>query len=70
MIVQMLECSQTVPGGRDECFNGYGVMGVPFASGDLLALRRFPKTSIGDMYTPVWHRRPDVEGHLSDKARI
>jgi hypothetical protein len=57
--VQMLVCNQTLPGGRDERFNGYGVMGVPFASGDLLALRRFPNISIGDGYTSLWHRGPD-----------
>jgi hypothetical protein len=57
--VQMLESNQTLPGGRDERFNGCGVMGVPFASGDLLALQQFPNTSIGNGYTPVWHRRPD-----------
>ena len=46
--VHMLECDRTLPDDRDERFNGYGVMGVPFTSGDLLALRRFPNTSIGD----------------------
>jgi hypothetical protein len=55
----MLECDRNLPDGQDERFNGYGVMGVPFVSGDLLALRRFPNTSIGDGYTSVWHRRPD-----------
>ena len=32
---------------------------VPFRSGHLLALRRFPVSSIGPAYTSVWHRRPD-----------
>jgi hypothetical protein len=57
--VHMLEYDRTLPDGQDERFNGYGVMGVPFTSGDLLALRRFPNTSIGEGYTSVWHRRPD-----------
>lgn len=44
--------------GTDERFTGVGVMGVPFASGHYLALRRFPTTSIGPGYTGVWHRDP------------
>lgn len=31
----------------------------PFASGHILALRRFTTTSIGPAYTSVWHRDPD-----------
>lgn len=58
-IIKMLENEDELPSGNNERFRGYGVMGVPFTSGDLLALRRFPKTSIGDGYTSVWHRRPD-----------
>jgi len=34
---------------------GYGVLGVEFESGDLLALRRFPYGTIG-AYSTVWHR--------------
>ena len=34
------------------------MLGVGFASGDLLALRRFPLTSRGPAYTSVWHRSP------------
>ena len=41
-----------------ERFNGYGVMGLPFASGHILCLRRFPAVSIGPAYTSVWHRDP------------
>ncbi|WP_147918290.1 hypothetical protein [Ruania zhangjianzhongii] len=37
---------------------GCGVMGVPFASGDYLALRRWPISSFGPGYTSVWHRSP------------
>jgi hypothetical protein len=48
-----------LPAGSDERFAGYGVMGLPFASGHLLALRRFPASSIGPAYTSVWHREPD-----------
>ncbi len=35
-------------------------MGLPFASGHVLAMRRFPASSIGLPYTSVWH--PDPEG--------
>ncbi|MGH2368766.1 MAG: hypothetical protein ACRDI2_11265, partial [Chloroflexota bacterium] len=37
---------------------GYGVMGLPFASGHILALRRFPASSVGPGYASVWHRSP------------
>lgn len=33
-------------------------MGLPFISGHLLALRRFPVTSVGPGYRSVWHRDP------------
>lgn len=45
--------------GTDERFTGYGVMGVPFASGHYLALRDFVATSIGPAYRSIWHRTPD-----------
>ncbi|MCD6682259.1 MAG: hypothetical protein LT102_16705 [Burkholderiaceae bacterium] len=44
--------------GSDERFNGYGVMGLPFASGHILGLRRFPASSVGPGYSSVWHRDP------------
>lgn len=40
-------------------FAGYAVIGLPFQSGHVLALRRFPESSIGPGYTSVWHRDPD-----------
>lgn len=45
--------------GTDERFTGYGVMGLPYASGHYLALRVFVATSIGPAYRAVWHREPD-----------
>ena len=42
------------PLGADERFSGYGVMGVPFASGHVSRLRRFPVTSLRQEYTSVW----------------
>jgi hypothetical protein len=56
-----IERAGLLPEGPGERFTGYAVLGVPFKSGDALALRRFPLTSIGSGYTSVWHRSP--EGH-------
>lgn len=51
--------SGKVPAGPyGERFGGYGVMGLPFASGHVLALRRFPASSLAEPYTSVWHRDP------------
>jgi hypothetical protein len=47
-----------LPSGTGERFAGYGVMGLPFASGHVLAMRRFPASSVGPAYTSVWHREP------------
>jgi len=47
--------------GVNERFSGWGVMGLPFLSGDVLAVRRFPASSIGTGYTSVWHRNPERE---------
>jgi hypothetical protein len=35
---------------------GYAVIGLPFQSGDLLCLRRFPASTFGPGYVSVWHR--------------
>jgi len=53
-----LESGLALPAGTGERFNGYGVMGLPFASGHVLALRRFPASSVGPGYSSVWHRTP------------
>lgn len=47
------------PSGPGERFRGWGVMGLPFDSGHVLALRRFPASSVGPAYSSVWHRGPD-----------
>ena len=41
--------------GRDDVA-GFAVIGQPFASGDLLCLRRFPASTFGPGYASVWHR--------------
>jgi hypothetical protein len=49
----------TLPPGDDERFVGFGVMGLPFADGNYLALRYFPATTFSPGYRSVWHRDPD-----------
>lgn len=56
--VSELEASPGLPDGSSERFAGYGVMGLPFQSGHLLAMRRFPASSVGPGYNSVWHRNP------------
>jgi hypothetical protein len=56
---ERLERQHPLPPGSEERFNGYGVMAAPFRSGHLLALRRFPASSVGPGYTSVWHHAPD-----------
>ena len=48
-----------IPDGSGDRFSGYAVIGLPFASGHFLALRRIETSSIGPAYTSVWHRDPD-----------
>ena len=58
-IVADLERHSELPPGSEERFFGYGVMGLPFRSGHVLGLRRFPASSIGPGYRSLWHRDPD-----------
>jgi hypothetical protein len=53
-----VEDRRDLPAGGGERFAGYGVMGLPFASGHVLAMRRFTASSIGPAYTSIWHRDP------------
>lgn len=55
--VQELERTASVT-GPGESFSGYGVMSLPLSSGWVLALRRFPASSIGPAYSAVWMREP------------
>ncbi len=57
-LVEQLERRADLPPGSGERFSGYGVMGLPFRSGHVLGLRRFPASSIGPGYRSVWHRDP------------
>ena len=53
-----MERGAVLPGGADERVTGYGVIGLPFASGHYLALRDFVASSFGPPYRSVWHRDP------------
>jgi hypothetical protein len=57
-VVDEIERRPKLPRGSEERFFGYGVMGLPFRSGHVLGLRRFPASSIGPGYRSVWHRDP------------
>jgi hypothetical protein len=54
-----IEADERLPSGSGERFAGYAVIGLPFRSGHVLALRRFPASSLGPGYTSIWHRDPD-----------
>lgn len=56
---KLAEDHPQLPLGVGERFAGYGIMGQPFISGHVLALRRFPATSLGGGYTSVWHCDPE-----------
>ncbi len=48
-----------LPPGDGERYTGFAVLGVPFASGDVLALRLIGALSVAPGYRSVWHRSPD-----------
>ncbi len=57
-LVESVERNPVLPSGPDERFTGFGVLGVPFSSGHILALRHFAASSVGPGYTSVWVRDP------------
>ncbi|MGV9710095.1 hypothetical protein ACWDTI_05475 [Gordonia sp. NPDC003424] len=57
--VTALRAHPSLPGGSDERFTGYGVMGLPFSSGHLLAMRDMVASSVGPPYRTIWHRDPE-----------
>ncbi len=58
-LADLSEIDPVVPPGDGDRFSGYSVMGLPFESGQVLALRRFPASSLGGGYSSVWHRDAD-----------
>jgi hypothetical protein len=57
-VIESLEGGAPYLEGPGDRFSGYSVVGLPFASAHVLALRRFPSSSLGPGYTSVWHRDP------------
>lgn len=57
-VIQHIEATASLPSGSGERFAGYAVIGLPFRSGHVLALRRFPASSLGSGYTSIWHCDP------------
>src|SRR5215467_4689301 len=57
-LVQRIEETALLPAGNSGRFAGYAVIGLPLRSGHVLALHRFPASSVGAGYTSVWHRDP------------
>jgi hypothetical protein len=57
-LIQNSERTATLPSGSGDRFAGYTVIGLPFLSGHVLAMRRFPASSLGPGYTSIWHRDP------------
>ena len=68
-LVERIERAPSLQVGEDERFNGYGVMGLPFASGHVLALRRFTAVSVGPAYTSIWHRDPGASWTFYSNGR-
>lgn len=55
-----LEARADLPDVQDsELARGLAVPALPFRSGHLLAMRRFPATRPGSGYTSIWHMDPD-----------
>ena len=55
-LAEEMERRPLSPTGAEERFAGFGVTGLPFASGQVLAFRRMTASSLGPAYTTVWHR--------------
>jgi hypothetical protein len=57
-LAEAVELAATPDIDRDEYLGGYGLLGLQFDSGHLLAMRRVPLSSFGPAYTSIWHRDP------------
>ena len=56
--IEAIERDAFMHSGPGDGFFGWGVIGVPFQSGHVLALRRYLVSSLGPPYTSIWHRDP------------
>lgn len=57
------------PWPAHEYVRGWGVFGLPFDSGHVLALRVFPQGSFGP-YRTLWHRDPDGRWSIHADAEV
>lgn len=57
-VIEAIERDIFMPAEPGDVFSGWGVIGVPFQSGHVLALRRYVLSSLGPAYTSIWHRDP------------
>ncbi|GAB3766025.1 hypothetical protein FB382_001967 [Nocardioides ginsengisegetis] len=63
------DCGEA-PWPDHEYVRGWGVFGLPFDSGHVLALRVFPQSSFGP-YRTVWHRDPEGRWSIhADAPRV
>jgi hypothetical protein len=53
-----VQAGPALPSGEDDRVAGFGVIGLPFASGHYLSLRCFTASSFGPPYRALWHRDP------------
>ncbi|MBC7842875.1 MAG: hypothetical protein H7099_11205 [Gemmatimonadaceae bacterium] len=58
LVMRLEQHPPPLPEGHDERLAGYGVIGLAFASGHVLGLRRWSVSSNGPAYTSVWHCTP------------
>ena len=65
------ECEEhpRLPPGTCERVAGYGVMGLTFRSGDVLGLRRWTASSVGEGFTSIWHRDPEGSWTFYESVR-
>jgi hypothetical protein len=68
-LILAIETTPKLPAGAMERFSGFGVMGLTFSSGHVLALRRFPASSVGPGYSSIWHRNPTGQWTFYADAR-
>jgi hypothetical protein len=57
-----------LPPGNCERVSGYAVIGLPFASGHVLGLRRWTASSAGEQFTSIWHRTPEGRWTIYESA--
>ena len=68
-VAQRCEDDPRLPPGTCERVAGYGVMGLTFASGDVLGLRRWTASSVGERFTSIWHRDPNGSWTFYESVR-